>query len=212
MAKKPKKSAPEKQSKKSAPEKQPRPRRKRKKKLKPIFELRRDEDIPAGFDVPVGMQSQEEAYASIQARLEDAKLRLPEGYSGKVLMHAYIDGSVDGELYVIVPEDEHQGGTAWAVNQAIGTDDLGKRFWLSTGARFTHKKGEEWYRKHGGLNQTETNYQRAISANFPEVNLLLRKKLLTGLKAKYGREAHSVFLRLHWNPENKQPKRDPEGS
>ena len=191
--------------------KPPKRKRKRRKKLKPVFELRQtEEEAPEGFDIVVA-ENQEEAFARISARLEDAKSKLPEGFAGKVIMHAYVDGSVDGELYVKVPEGEHQGDAAWALNQAMGTMEVGNRYWIAEGARFTHKKGEEWYRKHGGLNQTETNYQRAISTNLPEINLILRKKMLTGLKEKYGREAHSVFIRLHWNPENKQPKRDPKG-
>lgn len=188
------------------------PRGKRKPKPKPVFELRsRDDDIPEGFDVNLGGVSQEEAYATIQSRLEAAREQLPEGYDGRVLMHAYADGSVDGELYVIVPPGLHQGSAAWALNNAVGAVAVGKHYWVSTGARFTHQRGEEWYRKHGGLNQVETNYQRAVEANIPEENLILRKKVLTGMREKYGREAHSVFLRLHWNPEDKQPKRDKEG-
>jgi len=216
VPKKPIRKAEKKPAKKPAPKK---PIRKkpakgrgiRKAKPKPVFEARAARDVPEGFDINLGNVTQDEAYATIQARLEDAKANLPEGFVGRVLMHAYADGSVDGELYVIVPEGERQGDTAWALNDAMGTASVGKHYWMSTGARFTHKKGEEWYRKHGGLNQVETNYQRAVPANIPEENLILRKKMLTGMREKYGREAHSVFLRLHWNPIGRQPRRDKEG-
>lgn len=189
----------------------PKKRRRRKKKLKPVFEGRNkapaDPTIPEGFDVNLGALSQEEAYAEIKARLEVAKQNLPDEYTGRVLMHAMADGSVDGELYVLVPEDDYQGNVNWDMQQAFGDDSLGSRYWISMGSRFSLKEDDEIYRRVRGLNHVQTNYQRAYSTNIAEEGLILRKKLLPGMKKRYKREAHSIFIRLHWNPENKQPKR-----
>lgn len=187
----------------------PKKRKKRKKKLKPVFEGRRKapSEAPEGFDVDLAALSQEEAYAEIQARLEAAKQDLPEGYSGRVLLHAMADGSVDGELYVLVPEDDYQGNVNWDMQKAFGDESVGRKYWISMGTRYTVEADDEIYRRNRGLNQVQTNYQRATGTNIAEEGLLLRKKLLPGMKKRYKREAHSIFIRLHWNPENKQPKR-----
>lgn len=185
----------------------PKRRKRRKKKLRPVFEARRRKDVPEGFDVNLGAATQDEAYATIKARLEDAKKDLPEGYEGKVLIHAYADGSVDGELYVLVPEDDYQGNATWDMQKAFGDASVGRQYWISMGARYIIKEDDEIYRRNRGLNQAQANYQRAVPTNIAEQDLVLRKKILKGMKKRFKREAHSIFIRLHWNPENKQPKR-----
>lgn len=182
-------------------------KRRRKKKLRPAFEARRDESVPEGFDVNLGNVTQDEAYATIKARLDDARKALPEGYSGRVLMHAYVDGSVDGELYVMVPEDDYQGNATWNMHEAFSEQSVGRHYWISMGARYIIEKDDEIYRRHKGLNQVQTNYQRATQTNIAEEDVVLRTQVLRGMKKRFKREAHSVFIRLHWNPENKQPKR-----
>lgn len=183
-------------------------RKKRKKKLRPAFASRKREDVPEGFDLNLGDVTQDEAFATIKARLDDARGNLPEGYEGRVLMHAYADGSVDGELYVMVPEDDYQGNATWDMKQAFGDVSVGRRYWISMGARYIVKEDDEIYRRHRGLNQVNTNYQRAVPTNIVEEDLILRKTILRGMKKRFKREAHSIFIRLHWNPENTQPKRN----
>ena len=75
------------------------------------------------------------------------------------------------------------------------------------GARYIIEEDDEIYRRFRGLNQVQTNYQRAISTNVAEESVILRHTMLPGMEEHYKREAHSVFIRLHWNPQDEQPKR-----
>lgn len=186
-------------------------RRRKPKNRKPVFQSRpklpEPDDAPADFTINLGDLTQSEAYGIIQSRLEAAKLDLPEGYDGRVMLHAYVDGSVDGELYVRVPDDDYQGNVNWDLQKAFGEDSLGRKFWVSMGARFTIETDDEVYRRYKGLNSVGTHFQRASATNIAEEGLILRKKVLPGMKKHFHREAHSIFIRLHWNPQNEQPKR-----
>ena len=189
-------------------------RRRRKKNLKPVFEARKhhDPELPEGFTENLGGVTQEEAYATISQRLDLARQSLPDGFQGKVLMQAYDDGSVDGELYVKVPQGHHQGEAAWALHGALGQTNIGRQYWASVGARFSVPESADeatmaGYKAYRGLRFAQSNYQRAISANLAEEDLILRKMILPGMKDAFEEEAHSVFIRVHWNPEGKQPQR-----
>lgn len=203
--KKGKKRGPKKRKKSSSQKKGTRGRIRR-----PVFEGRRKQPAfqpPPDFDVTVSAATPDEAYATIKARLDDARSLLPEGYEGKVLMHTYVDGSVDGELYVKVPEDQDVRTTEAEMYEAFEEVAVGVRYWVSFGVRYAVKTDDERYRRHKGMTQVESNYQRAIRTNIVEEHLLMRKVILPGMERKFKDEAHSVFIRLHWNPEDIQPKR-----
>lgn len=187
----------------------PKKRKKRRKPKQPAFENRtpQDPDIPPGFDVVPGAITLEEAYATIEARLEDAKALLPEGYDGRIILHAYADGSVDGELYVKVPEGADTKDAEFDLFDAFTPLSVGTKFWISTGARYSVKTDDERYRRFKGMTQVQTNYQRANRANIVEEHLILRNKIIEGMDKRFGEEADSVFIRLHWNPKNEQPQR-----
>ncbi len=203
-----KSNASKKQSKPKKPKTRPKkPKAKSRKPKKPVFERRHEEiQPPEGYDINLGDVSQDEAYASILGRLEDAKANLPEGYEGRIIIHPYADGSVDGELYVKVDERPTRD-VEFDLYEAFTSLSVGRRYWISTGARYEIKSDDEVYRKFRGLNQVQTNYQRATPTNIVEEHLLLRKKIIGGMESHYKREAHSVFIRLHWNPKDEQPKR-----
>lgn len=150
---------------------------------------------------------QDEAYAVIYARLEDAKARLPEGYDGKILIHPYADGSVDGELYIKVPEGESTRELEFDLYDAFSPFAVGTRYWISVGARYAVKADDERYRRFKGMTQVQTNYSRAIQPNIVAAHMVMRQKITKGMEKTFGQEAHSVFIRLHWNPQNEQPKR-----
>lgn len=218
MAKKPtsrKKPTRKKPTRKKAPRKKaPRKkaaRRRKKAPTKRVFERRPrkpvDEEVPEGFVPLAGAITPELAYATIEARLTDARDALPEGFEGRVLLHAYADHSVDGELYIKVPEGGAAGDTAWDLHEAFGYISVGQYYWISTGVRYAAETDDERYRRYKGMLQVNTNYQRAMRTNIAEENLILRNYLIGGMDKKFGEVAHSVFIRLHWNPENAQPKR-----
>lgn len=193
---------------KAKPKGKKRKKSKPKRPHKPIFERRSaDDDSPPEFTITPGAVTQEEAFATIEARLKDAQDALPDGLVGRVILHPYHDGSVDGELYVTVPEGESSVDTEWSLTEAFGHVTVGQKYWISVGARYIVEDDDVIYRRYRGMNQVQTNYQRAVGANIAEEDLILRTKVLRGMKKRYKREAHSIFIRLHWNPQNEQPKR-----
>lgn len=194
---------------KTKPKAAPRPRKRKKPvAVKRVFEGRPRKFQPSEVVEPEpGATSQEEAFATIQARLEDAKRLLPEGLKATIRIHPYADGSVDGELHIKVPEDSRSGDTSWELMDSFGAITLGQRYWVSVGANFIIEADEQVYRRFRGMNLVQTNYQRAVKANIVEEGLILRKTILPGMARKHKHEAHSVFIRLHWNPANEHPKR-----
>jgi len=182
--------------------------RKRKEKTKKsVFEARRDEEVPEGFVPLASAITPEFAYAVIQARLDDARDVLPEGIEGRVLLHAYADHSIDGELFVKVPEGADTADVAWSLYESFGQLSVGSHYWISMGVRYAAETDDERYRRYKGMLQVQSNYQRAMRTNIAEENLILRHYLIEGMDKKFGEVAHSVFIRLHWNPEDAQPKR-----
>lgn len=208
--KKPKKGKKSKRSSSSPKKGSPKKRKRKAKPHRPAFEGRRREphfEPPPGFDISFGSTTPDEAFATIKARLDDAKSLLPEGYDGRVLMHTYADGSIDGELYVLIPEGTEVVQADVDMYEAFEEVAVGVRYWISFGARYAVKTDDERYRRHKGMTQVQTNYQRAIRTNIAEEQVLMQKVLLPGMERKFREEAHSVFIRLHWNPQDIQPKR-----
>ena len=179
----------------------------RKKAVKPVFE-RRPKKAPIEVVGPEpGATTQDEAWATIKARLEDARALLPEGVHGTIRVHPYADGSVDGELSIQIPEGFTAGDTAWELMDSFGNITLGQRYWVAVGSNYIIEADEQIYRRFRGMNQVQTNYQRAVRANIVEVGLILRRTIVPGMAKKHKQEAYSVFVRLHWNPKNEHPKR-----
>lgn len=161
------------------------------------------EEIP--WEINLGASSQEDAYRTISNRLQEAYDRLPAGFDGRVLTHPYADGSVDGELSVKVDVDTRE--TEYDLYESFGRATVGSRYWVSMGLRYEVRADDERYRRWRGLTQVETNYQRATQTNIVEVHVVLRNKLIAGMDRAFGMEAHSIFVRLHWNPEDRKPYR-----
>ncbi len=212
-SKKPVKKLVKAKSKKSVKKPKAKPvKKKRKKKLvtRPAFEGRKRQpefSPPEGFDIKLTATTVDEAYATIEARLNDAKDQLPQGYDGKVMLHVYADGSVDGELYVKVPRGLSTGDVELEMYEAFEQVAVGQRYWISSGARYKVETDDERYKRFKGMTQVSTNYQRAVRANIVEEHLIVQEKLIKGMDRSFGQEAHSVFIRLHWNPEDIKPKR-----
>lgn len=200
-----------KKSKSSRTRKSKKRKARKKKATRIVFEGRTNvfepTEPPASFDINLGNITQEEAFAVIKARLEDARSRLPERYDSRIIIHPYVDGSVDGELYVKVPEGTGSADTSWDLYEAFQPLAVGTRYWMSVGARYIIEEDDEVYRRNRGMNLVETNYQRATAPNVSEEHDLLERKLLPGMQNRYKREASNIFIRLHWNPEGERPKR-----
>lgn len=193
--------------------------KKRKKRRKPrsptkrVFEKRPrkkavdDEGPPEGFTINLGEVTQDEAFATIEARLKDAQSRLPEGYTSRIILHPYADGSVDGELYIRLDGEVDDKEAEFDLHDSFTSLSVGSHYWISAGARYQVETDDERYRRNKGMVQTETNYQRATPVNIVEEHLILRHKIMTGMEHRFGEEARDIFIRLHWNPQDEQPKR-----
>jgi hypothetical protein len=187
---------------------QAKPRKRRKPKaVKKVFERRPRQLPPEVVEPEVGATTQDEAFATIKARLEDAQKLLPDGLESTIRVHPYADGSVDGELRINVPRELKTGEASWELMDSFGAITLGQRYWVSVGANYIIEADEQIYRRFRGMNQVQTNYQRAVKSNITEEGLILRRTIIPGMAKRHKQEAHSVFIRLHWNPGNEHPKR-----
>ena len=182
-------------------------RKKPTKPLKPVFE-RRPRKAPIEVVEPQpGTASQDEAYGTIQAFLESARSSIPEGWPATVRVHPYSDGSVDGQLQVKIPDDQGTEDVAWELMDAISGVAIGQRYWISVGGNYIIEADDVIYRRFRGMNLVQTNYQRAVAANIAEVGLVFRKTVVPGMAKRHKQGAHSIFIRLHWNPKDEHPKR-----
>ncbi len=189
--------------------------KKRKKKVtKPVFERRKrkkakkaEDEPPPDFDIRLGEVTQDEAYATILARLQDARDRLPESFEARIIIHPYADRSVDGELYIKLPEGYDSREAEFDLYEAFSSVSVGRHYWISVGGRYHVETDDERYKRNKGMTQVQTNYQRATPANIVEEHLLMRNTILKGMHRTFGQEATDLFIRLHWNPEDAQPKR-----
>jgi hypothetical protein len=84
---------------------------------------------------------------------------------------------------------------------------LGKGYWLSIGQRYVIKEDDEVYRRSRGMNEIATFYTRVKTANIISAFGAARTKMTRGAEKKYRRKAETVFVRVHWNPNNEKPER-----
>lgn len=155
---------------------------------------------PKGFTIGPSVMAEQ----SIRERLNRAAKGIPGSRS---MVHVYKDGSVDGEIVVAVERGKQVEDVADDIKNALGAAGFSGDVWVSMGLRYIIQKDDEIYRKNKGMNEVGVNFQRAIRSNIAEEFLILTKKVAKGLKKKYRRKAAMVFVRFHWNPDNKQPSR-----
>lgn len=84
---------------------------------------------------------------------------------------------------------------------------LGSGYWLQIGERYTIKEDDEVYRRFKGMNELSMYYTRVKTANIISAFGAARTKMTRGAEKKYRRKAETVFVRIHWNPDNAKPKR-----
>lgn len=125
---------------------------------------------------------------------------------GRIRIHHYKDGSVDGELLVKVPYGTSADDLVLdGIEPSTGRQGM-PGFWINMGVRFTIKDDDEVYRRFRGYNDVNTHYQPAVPANWSEIPLIVRKQIIAGMEKKYGRKTDSVYLRIHWNPDGTKPR------
>ncbi len=128
---------------------------------------------------------------------------------GRVQVHSYGDGTVDGEYAVAVPRGKATEDLIWELMEAFDTEPegMGSEYWLQVGQRYTIKEDEEVYRRYRGMNEFGIHFTRVSTAGIIPAFGAARKEMTRGAEKKYRRKADSVFVRIHWNPSNARPKR-----
>lgn len=145
----------------------------------------------------------EEAKEAIKERLDKTAAEV----GGKVRVHVYKDGSIDGEVSIEVPRGQSASDLFLDIESAFKKQSLGKGFWISTGERHVIVGDEEIYRRNKGMNEVAVYYQRMTPSNIGETMLIARRNVTKGMEKKYRRKAQTVFVRIHWNADDKKPKR-----
>jgi hypothetical protein len=171
---------------------------------------------PAGFDVFPGQGS---AYDRIVRRLADTQDAL-EAFelAGRLRTHQYKNGEVDGEIVVDVERGQDAVDLARKLEQAFGMANQ-RGVWFQVGARFAVREGE-WEAASGivdrrkGMDEVTMYYRKMYSKDdqvrrgiFGDAFGMMEHKVIPRMEHKYGRKAQTVFVRLHWNPEGKKPRR-----
>ena len=125
------------------------------------------------------------------------------------MVHRYADDTVDGEFTIQVPRGTAVEDIIKQLRDAFGVDPegLGYGYWLSVGQRYVIKEDDEVYRRHKGMNEINTYYSRMRTSKIIPVFGSARTKMTRGAERKFRRKAESVFIRLHWNPDNEKPRR-----
>lgn len=123
------------------------------------------------------------------------------------------NGEVDGEISVPVP----RGITAVEISQELEIAfqtiplGLGNRFWYALGIRMGFDKEHDEERsgtaRVKGMDDMMMYYRRVNTPNLIDSFLRQQKIMIPGAEARYKRKIEIVYLRLHWNPDNEQPKR-----
>lgn len=133
--------------------------------------------------------------------------RLP---GSRARIHIYEDGTIDAELLYPISRGESMYDALKTMEDAARVDDrflpVSANSWISVGARYSIKADDVVYRRTGGMNEIGVKYQRASSSNIAEVFGIFHDKSLPGLKKKYRHKAELLYVRLHWNPQRRQPQ------
>lgn len=183
--------------------------------------------LPSGY-IPIGVPSsapkakplprgqlpliKSKASTEIESLLRDAEGQLGL-YTIRVSVVENRDSTVDGELRITnIPHSRPIRDIMIDLGNAVRPSSMSPSIWFSIGVRYTAStrdaslaaESADSYSR--GLYQAQTNYRRLIQSKIPLVTLT-GLELDKRLKAKRRRKAEQVFLRLHWNPSDIQPKR-----
>lgn len=127
--------------------------------------------------------------------------------AARVRVHENMDGSVDGEMAVKVPRGTSASDLITLIEESFNYKGFSPGIWISVGERFVIKEDDEVYRRNKGMHDASTYYRRAKRSKLADAFLMAREKITAGMEHKLGRKADTVYVRLHWNPDNARPKR-----
>jgi hypothetical protein len=167
--------------------------------------------VPPAPPKPTAFEKQSKSRSKKATAEQAIKERLTEtadklSYDSKIRTHEYKDGTVDGEILVMVPRGVSTSDLLLDLENAFEKQSLGSGFWISIGERHTIREDDEVYRRFKGMNEVQTNYQRMTPTNIAETLLIARQRVTPGMEKKYRRKAELVYIRIHWNRKDKQPK------
>ncbi len=173
---------------KVAPKPKPKPK-KRKPEVKPERKPKRTK--------------KEVAYDRMRVELvKIAKQLEGEGYITDSRIHKNKDGTIDGEVRIRPKRGQ-------LVDDIFLDMELASKpvsnTWVSTGIRYKPREDEEFYVKFQGLSQAGTYYQQNTKKNLP-ANFTTISVINEHMQARGRRKPEQVYLRLHWNKEDKQPE------
>ena len=164
-------------------------------------------------------QAHAEAEAAIAARLEDTRFALEgEGIGARTSYHSYKDRTIDGEIVIDIRRGDDAVEVMRKLEEAFSVENR-RGLWFQVGARFAVREGEEELAsgivdRRKGMDEVGMHYRRMYSqdkhertAQIIEPFLAMERQAIPAMERKYGRKAQSVFVRLHWNPDYKKPKR-----
>jgi hypothetical protein len=161
---------------------------------------------PAPKAIPVS------TWTLIQAAIEQgARMLITRGYDAAEAIAGNADGSIDAEVRVrAIPHGVKVNEVLLDAEHAL-RDRLGPLMWISVGVRFPARPEEEKdedfrkeYRVVRGLAEVYVHWQRhtKLADNFQTSRVITRRLRDVGrLKPE------QVIIRIHWNPENRKPRR-----
>lgn len=133
-------------------------------------------------------------------------------------MHEYRDGTVDGEIVLYVDRGEDAIKMMQDLEAAFGMDNQ-RGVWFQVGARFAVKEGEEKEAsgivdRRRGVDEVSLYYRKMFASSehdrkqiFFDAFGTMQHTTIPAMQDKYGRKAETIFVRMHWNPDNEKPRR-----
>lgn len=156
--------------------------------------------------------SQAKVSQTMDVALSRAKEKLEGmGYDSKLRIHENRDGTVDAELAITVPTRK----VAAAKDVLIDSDEalkgihkeLNKGTWISVGLTYSFKDEKKLYNRYRGMQMVGSNYRRATARPKIVHATATARRIDANVQKRKRSRAWSVFVRLHWNVFDKQPKR-----
>lgn len=151
----------------------------------------------------------------ITDRLEVTRDRLLAiGLDARVAVTENGDQTIDGEILITVPRGTSATEVSQELENAFRTSPLGLGrggFWFTLGVRLSIHKDEAEDRSGSarirGMDDLMMYYRRIGTPRLIDSFLREQKIMIPGAERKYKRKVETVYLRLHWNPNNEKPQR-----
>ncbi len=151
---------------------------------------------------------QKDAESKIKRLLAQAQsyLAQAEEIDSRLYSHVNRDDSIDGELKVNTIRGISSKHLFMAVEAGFPGRSGLSLIWISVGVRFSYQNEDDPYTRYKGHSQIQTNYRRYTAAKKALVFLTARV-IAERVEKRSRRKIDHLFVRLHWNPDNRQPKR-----